>query len=473
MKRYKILSLAVLVVSFSVPVPAFFLVLPAQQSYPDGGYLKVNPPPQPFRLFTDQQEVTKVRAAPAGNAGDDNPFTFMFSEKNEPQQLKKLDGTPISLEEVAKLYGKEDGMKIMVDGEDVVNKYNLRPKGMDLSTGWPDVKIPAGILPIDPGSGRFIMQSPEFINMQSVGPGYKTPSKNSDVYVVGNYAYVTSESHGLDIIDISNPYAPKLVSSIKTGFGYTNGVYIKNSYAYVVGKKRGGMKIIDISNPSNPYIVGAINSPDRAYAVEVVGEYAYISGGSVGLVIVDISNPKNPQLAGVYNTSGYAVFTRVVGELAYVADEGGGLQIINIKNPKNPQLVGSLDVGIKYNALDVLGKYAYIGCDDGLEIVDISNPANPELVGSISTGSRGFEVEVFGNYAFLANYDEGLKVIDISDPTIPKLVNSYITAGKSLGLYMDGNYAYVANIDIGLLQIFQTEFNLKPIEGKITVDYNF
>jgi hypothetical protein len=84
--------------------------------------------------------------------------------------------------------------------------------------------------------------------------------------------------------------------------------------------------------------VGEWDPFSYAYAVTVVGNYAYAVGDR--LAIIDISNPSNPIFKGSCDIdSGSGI--QILGDYAYVADDVSGLQIINISNPAAPTLVGN------------------------------------------------------------------------------------------------------------------------------------
>ena len=73
--------------------------------------------------------------------------------------------------------------------------------------------------------------------------------------MVGGLAYVTDDSFGLRIIDVSNPAAPVELGGL---FGPAADVEVVGGLAYVA---RGGLRIIDVSNPAVPLALGAIDTP--------------------------------------------------------------------------------------------------------------------------------------------------------------------------------------------------------------------
>jgi Ca2+-binding RTX toxin-like protein len=229
---------------------------------------------------------------------------------------------------------------------------------------------------------------------------------------------------------------------------YAWAVTVVGNYAYAVGDM---LEIIDISNPSNPIFKGNYDVSDYAFDVQVVGNYAYVVDGS-GLQIIDISNPTAPTLKGNYNTSVSAFGVQVVGNYAYVAYGSSGLQIIDISNPTAPTLKGNYDTSGYYAlGVQVVGNYAYVADEDsGLQIIDISNPTAPTLKGNYNTSGKAYRVQVVGNYAYVADYWSGLQIIDISNPTAPTLKGNYDTSGNAVGVQVVGNYVYIADTGSGL-----------------------
>ncbi len=126
---------------------------------------------------------------------------------------------------------------------------------------------------------------------------------------------------------------------------------------------------------------------DNAYAVEVVGDLAYVAITGGGVIILDLLDPTNPALVGQYNTPGSAEGIAVAGHYAYIAERTSGLLVLDVSNPEQPTLVGQLDTTGQALDVQVVGPYAY-GADGpaGLRVIDVSHPAaaksasNPLLI---------------------------------------------------------------------------------------------
>ena len=233
------------------------------------------------------------------------------------------------------------------------------------------------------------------------------------VAVDGHYAYVTSRTTGLDIIDLSSPAAPVLVGNIDTD-GYAYGVAVAGDYAYVADGNA-GLQVIDIRNPAAPLRVGGFDTDGYAYSVAVAGDYAYFADGSAGLQVIDIRNPAAPLRVGGFDTAGSARSVAVAGDYAYVADSDAGLQVIDIRNPAAPLWVGGVDTDGYANSVAVAGDYAYVADDlAGLQVIDIRNPAAPLRVGGFDTEGDALSVAVAGDYVYVADYDR-LVILRIQD----------------------------------------------------------
>ena len=109
----------------------------------------------------------------------------------------------------------------------------------------------------------------------------------SDPYrlaVSGNYAYVAGRT-GLNIVDISDPSSPTVRLVHTTVGNRALDVAVSGNYAYVA-RATHGLFIVDISNPLIPSDAGDLDTGDRAYGVAVSGNYAYLADNNDGLDII-------------------------------------------------------------------------------------------------------------------------------------------------------------------------------------------
>jgi hypothetical protein len=154
------------------------------------------------------------------------------------------------------------------------------------------------------------------------------------VVTAGNYVYVSAEK-GLMIIDVSDPFKPKVVTTLPLkGAG---AVAIQFRYAFVCDAE--GLKVVDITDISRPVVKASV-AIKEARDVYVARTYAYVAGGHDGLAIIDVENPEKPGPVKWFNAGGKMNDVRAVkvgmtnaSVFAYVADGHNGLRILQLMSP--------------------------------------------------------------------------------------------------------------------------------------------
>ncbi|HTV26814.1 MAG TPA: tail fiber domain-containing protein [Xanthobacteraceae bacterium] len=295
------------------------------------------------------------------------------------------------------------------------------------------------------------------------GPVPGTTLNGGDgIFVTGKYAYVTAANqHALSIIDISNPTSPNYITQL-TGLGNTIQPFVVGKYAYLAAGTL-GLQIVDISNPSAPALLSTAGNMGTSNGIFVSGKYAYLTSTTKNaLYVFDVSNPASPfivasttgPVAGTSLKSPNQIF--VQGKFAYVTDDAsnGGLAVVDISDPANPTFLASTTLP-DATGLFVQGRYAYVDGNNVFDVVDISNPASPSVVASVSGpptlgGSVANNVFVSGNYAYVSDFnpDGSLAVFNISNPTSPVFL-TYVRAEANNttncyggGTFVQGRYVY-------------------------------
>ena len=298
------------------------------------------------------------------------------------------------------------------------------------------------------------------------------------------YAIVVSMNDaGVQLIDVSNPYAPVAVGSATDGVGgfdELNGaravatfVIGSSTYAIVASYSDNGVQLIDVSNPSAPVAVGSATDGVDGFdelagaigvATCVIGSSTYAIVASLiddGVQLIDVSNPSVPVAVGSATDGfdgfdqldgAFGVATFVIGASTYAivaSADDNGVQLIEVSNPSVPVAVGSATDGVngfdelsgaRAPAIFVIGSstYAIVASflDDGVQLIDVSIPSAPVAVSSATDGVGGFDtldgahgVATFvigaSTYAIVACvFDDGVQLIDVSNPSAPVAVGS-------------------------------------------------
>jgi hypothetical protein len=253
----------------------------------------------------------------------------------------------------------------------------------------------------------------------------------------------------------------------------------------LVGNNATGLQIVDVSNPAHPFIVSTVAVP--SFDIKTYGNYVYTVDGNYGFVgmdgcITDITDPENPVFIGNIR-AGHNLF---VDHLGYLYLTFPGLQIYDLNpDPENPVLVWE-KLSTEGHDVTVIGDrlYDYHGYD-GTFIYDIADRSNPVLLGSITDPSISFhhsgwtsadESFLFINDEMAVHPNPDIIVFDISKPNRPKraaeIADSTATAHNS---YRIGDYLYVSyytagfrvyNISDPRNPVLADEYDTTPLVGE-------
>ena len=143
----------------------------------------------------------------------------------------------------------------------------------------------------------------------------------ADVYIAGDFAIIATE-HGCYIVNISNPSAPVIVSSVTVvggvpEVGGATSVYVSGETIYLTSSY--GLIIIDMSTPSSPTVVETIAAPG-ARGVVVREETAYVIYDG-GLQVIDLGEGGGPAVVDTITT------VSVGGGQPVDLSTGGGVRV--------------------------------------------------------------------------------------------------------------------------------------------------
>lgn len=240
--------------------------------------------------------------------------------------------------------------------------------------------------------------------------------------------------------------------------GRASRLEIVGDLAYVADTSA-GLQIIDLSDPAALRIVGHFSTP-MAHSVSVVGNIAYVADGDLGLVLVDVRDPTAPALLSAPNPC-MSLDVAVSGTIAHVAVYGG-LQVFDVANPHAPAYIGDVDWITWSRAVTVVGHYAYYACSRrGVRVFDVTDPTRPLLVREVDTPGVPYDLYAAGDHLFVADGAGGLQVIDIANPSAASIIGSAPTSGFATGVVVSGERAYISNGADGL-EVFAIEDRSAP-----------
>ena len=182
-----------------------------------------------------------------------------------------------------------------------------------------------------------------------------------------------------------------------------------------------GLDIIDISNPADPTLLSTLDTPGSARAIKLSsdGYTAYVSDDTFGLQIVDVTDSANPVILSNFNTEGnsWGLALSSDDSFAFMADLNS-LQVINVSNKAEPRSGGTFSTsGSRGVALSSDDSVAYIAEENGLSIIGAIvrievGDRIPAVVTYVSTGVN----VIADSFSFKVNdgrLDSGVSAVDI------------------------------------------------------------
>lgn len=242
--------------------------------------------------------------------------------------------------------------------------------------------------------------------------------------VNGEYLYIfSSGSSKFYIVNIQNASAPYNQSGLTiTGSpGSLYGGCYLNGYCYI-STQSAGLTVVNVSNPNSPTQTfqegGGVKSIGVTYGNGYLWTTNYQTSNPYTIRYLkcwSLANPASPTLLYTYTTHTAGEIAEVVvnGNYAYVANlTTSSVDVINISNPASMSYVSTITPSASFNVTEDVsfnigtsGNYLYLTSGKNatyggaIDFFDITNPASPVKVSILQQGVAN---SVFGN-CFVAN----------------------------------------------------------------------
>lgn len=268
------------------------------------------------------------------------------------------------------------------------------------------------------------------------------------IVVAGDYAFVAT--HGLHVVDVSNPFRPRLVGSYREHIAM-NDVAVAGNYALVssniycdvVAVCPRVVSVLDISNPAEPMALTALSLPrDAAGAGRgmVIQDGLVYLANEVGLQV--LAGPPWKTM-GEYRTVSRVAAVAAANGMAYVGDGDEAFHVFDVHDPSSPELVSTLEGIGAPDQVYLADGYAVLGLwNTGFAIVDVRQAQEPKpLAEELGSGP----LAVRGEAVYVIHPNRGgitgsrLSIYDTADPTAPRPVSALQVSG--------GDYTWLALLD--------------------------
>jgi len=223
-----------------------------------------------------------------------------------------------------------------------------------------------------------------------------TPGMAEGVWIAGDRAYVADGTHGIQVIDISDPQSPHIIDTLTTDSpaSFASKVWIEGNYAYIADGPsydwidvREVKKIVD-----DKQLIEQIEVEMTTHGFQVIDH----SSGQVYKFEDETEDwPIMPD---------HATDIAIVAGFAYVADQEAGVHIFNVENLSQGWYVKMLDIPGTAEAIVVKDKLAFVAAGDaGLQIIGVIKPLRPVIIGSVDTPGHAEGLAIKDNLAFVGD----------------------------------------------------------------------
>jgi hypothetical protein len=247
--------------------------------------------------------------------------------------------------------------------------------------------------------------------------------------VAGGLAYVADGASGLQVLEISDPRAPRIIGSAAVS-GEAVAVAATGDMVFLIedcGRSADPAKrcnrrlrIFDVSDPRNPRQVGILEVPSDVFRIDAGEGMVFLASLRQGLQIIDVGNPKKPELRGTatlpWPQQAFATAVDVFAESGkvFVANGRAGVQVFDISNPGEPKILGSIRVSDYAKDISLVGERAYVlDTGQGLQVIDVSDPGNMRIVGGLSLPADVRSFAIAGGMLHVENGNGGVLVLPL------------------------------------------------------------
>jgi len=274
-----------------------------------------------------------------------------------------------------------------------------------------------------------------------------------DVELQGDLAFVPGKGGSLAIINVRNPSAPRLISSLVDPVEYADAeAVLPMGDTLLLGTR--DFFAIDISDPTKPRVLKKISDRPRIDLINGMARFKkqVLTANKSGYIgVIDVADPKNPMYVGALHTAATGGpkmphDIAVWGNHAIVVDsqqhQPSNVFVYKIAQTESSELlpVGEWTLSGKVpngaNSEDLQGanrvvawggRYAGVGAfqPDRVGVIDVTDATKPRTVANMpvcdidATG-----MAIYGSM-LLVSGGECVEAIDVSDPSRPVSVAQY------------------------------------------------
>lgn len=199
------------------------------------------------------------------------------------------------------------------------------------------------------------------------------------IHLQENTLYWGSE-RGLKIINIANPLSPTLI--YEAALIRPHAMLVEGTVLYALTKPDNEsylLNLVDVANPAAPTLLSTLEMPLTWDSLAIKGNMLYV-GSSPAIVMVDVANPNAPIIKGTVGESPYWGKIKIEDDRLYLLDtQGDLLSLYDLTTPEAPEFLATYPLPqastLGVVDYDVVGNLLYVSYYDGTIVtLDVANP---------------------------------------------------------------------------------------------------
>ncbi|MHA1211941.1 MAG: LVIVD repeat-containing protein, partial [Candidatus Heimdallarchaeota archaeon] len=200
-------------------------------------------------------------------------------------------------------------------------------------------------------------------------------SYSTQLHQLGDIMFIAKGSNGLDVVNISNPYAPTHIGH-RGSYSFRS-IAVKDHYMFSADLML-DLRVFNLINLSNILLTTTKNEGSSgSYALELVDNYVYLANGNDGLKIYNVTYPTLPEFVSKIDVAGTVyIDIEVLDNIAYILDSADHILTFNVSDVTNPVHLGTFN-GTNYSNLFLNDNLLYVtksNFPNGFEILNCTNP---------------------------------------------------------------------------------------------------
>jgi len=213
---------------------------------------------------------------------------------------------------------------------------------------------------------------------------YYPANQVRDIAAADTLLFLACMNTGLEIVNVSSPANPVLLSTVEAPELYTSTEYlfINPPYCYTScssDKMGGAAQVVNISNPVNPIVEYEFKT--RIFSdLIVVDSVGYIASPDRSSIfnVYNLSTPSNPIRLGQYQIDKDEAIKSIydiciVNDYAFLLFNWNQtiirIDIVDMSDPNNPSFAGIYNPENNVNCLDCSDDFIFLGAEHNLQII--------------------------------------------------------------------------------------------------------